>query len=173
MLGVSNRRLGRTRTMCSGRRRGYAARSATSPGREWGVPTHGVHLSCRGAPRRRWSWPKERARWPNRHRASCRQAQAQVPAATGGNGEVSYTTSGLQAGLRFDATGMDSPGCPRTEDREGCGIPTTAAAAHTVTITATDADSKTASSDWPGRAGPDRDPLRRLPGGGGRSAGGW
>ena len=71
----------------------------------------------------------------------------QVPAATGGNGPISYAASGLPAGLRFDATGTDSMGCPGTEPREICGTPTTAGAAQTVTITATDADSNTNTND--------------------------
>ena len=70
-----------------------------------------------------------------------------APAATGGNGAITYVASGLPAGLRFDATGMDMDGCPGTEAREICGTPTTAAAAQTVTITATDADSNTMNSD--------------------------
>ena len=72
----------------------------------------------------------------------------QVPAATGGNGGITYAASGLPAGLRFDATGTDTPGCPGTEPREVCGTPTAATSgAQTVTITATDADSNTMSSD--------------------------
>ena len=72
----------------------------------------------------------------------------QVPPATGGNGDITYAASDLPAGLRFDATGEDSPGCPGTEPREVCGTPTTATSgAQTVTITATDADSNTMSSD--------------------------
>ena len=72
----------------------------------------------------------------------------QVPAATGGNGPITYAASGLPAGLRFDATGSDSTGCPGTEAREVCGIPTTATSgAQTVTITARDADSNTMNTD--------------------------
>ncbi len=70
-----------------------------------------------------------------------------VPAATGGNGTITYAASTLPAGLRFDATGTDMDGCPGTEAREVCGTPTTAAAAQTVTITATDADSNTMNTD--------------------------
>ena len=69
----------------------------------------------------------------------------QVPAATGGNGTISYAASNLPAGLRFDATGTDAPGCPGTEPREVCGTPTTVGAARTVTITATDADGNIAA----------------------------
>ncbi len=70
-----------------------------------------------------------------------------VPTASGGNGAITYAASGLPAGLRFDATGTDMNGCPGTEAREICGTPTTAVAAQTVTITATDADSNTMNSD--------------------------
>ena len=51
----------------------------------------------------------------------------QIRAATGGNGGVTYTASGLPAGLVFDADGSGS--CPGTEPREICGTPQTAAAA--------------------------------------------
>ena len=71
----------------------------------------------------------------------------QVPAATGGNGTIVYTASGLPAGLRFDATGSDTPGCTGAEAREICGTPTTIGAARTVTITARDSDGDTTSSD--------------------------
>ena len=70
-----------------------------------------------------------------------------VPAATDGNGTITYAASNLPDGLVFDATGMDSPGCTGTEAREICGTPTTAAAAATVTITATDADSNAMNTD--------------------------
>ena len=70
-----------------------------------------------------------------------------VPAASGGNGAITYTASNLPDGLVFDATGTDSPGCTGTEAREICGTPTTAGAAQTVTITADDADSNIASGD--------------------------
>ena len=71
----------------------------------------------------------------------------QVPAASGGNGTVTYTASGLPAGLRFDATGADTPGCTGTEPREICGTPTTIGAARTVTITARDSDGDTTATD--------------------------
>ena len=72
----------------------------------------------------------------------------QVPAATGGNGTITYAATGLPAGLRFDATGSDSSGCPGTDAREVCGTPTTpTSGAQTVTITATDADANTMSTD--------------------------
>ena len=73
--------------------------------------------------------------------------QFQVPAASGGNGGITYAASNLPDGLIFDATGTDMNGCPGTEAREVCGTPTTAAAAQTVTITATDADSNTMNTD--------------------------
>ena len=70
-----------------------------------------------------------------------------VPAASGGNGTITYAASNLPDGLIFDATGTDTNGCPGTEAREICGTPTTAAAAQTVTITATDADSNAMNTD--------------------------
>ena len=69
----------------------------------------------------------------------------QVPAATGGNGAITYAVSGLPAGLVFDASGTDTNGCPGTEPREVCGTPT--GSGGTITVTARDADSNTASSD--------------------------
>ena len=69
----------------------------------------------------------------------------QVPAATGGNGAITYAVSGLPAGLVFDASGTDTNGCPGTEPREICGTPT--GSGGTVTVTARDADSNTASTD--------------------------
>ena len=71
----------------------------------------------------------------------------QVPAASGGNGTIVYTASGLPAGLVFDATGTDTNGCPGTEAREICGTPTTAASAATVTIAARDSDGNTMNTD--------------------------
>ena len=54
--------------------------------------------------------------------------------------------SGLPAGLRFDATGTDTPGCPGPEARKVCGTPSAVTSgAQTVTITATDADSNPAT----------------------------
>ena len=70
-----------------------------------------------------------------------------VPAASGGNGAITYDASNLPDGLRFDATGSDSPGCPGNQAREVCGTPTTAAAAATVTITAQDGDANMAAAD--------------------------
>ena len=69
----------------------------------------------------------------------------QVPAATGGNGALTYIASNLPIGLVFDADGTGA--CPGTEPREICGTPTTASGAHPVTITATDEDTNTAASD--------------------------
>ena len=74
-------------------------------------------------------------------------AEFQVPAASGGNGTITYTASGLPAGLRFDATGSDTPGCTGTEAREVCGTPTAIGAARTVTITAHDSDGDRTSGD--------------------------
>ena len=70
-----------------------------------------------------------------------------VPAASGGNGTIAYAASNLPDGLRFDATGSDSPGCPGSQARRVCGTPTTAAAAATVTITAQDGDANMAAAD--------------------------
>ena len=69
----------------------------------------------------------------------------QAPAATGGNGALTYSASNLPAGLVFDADGAGA--CPGAEPREICGTPTAASGAHTVTITAADEDSNTAASD--------------------------
>ena len=75
-------------------------------------------------------------------------AEFQVPAASGGNGTLSYTASGLPAGLVFDASGTDTNGCPGTEPREVCGTPTAATSgAQTVTVTAQDADANRAAGD--------------------------
>ena len=68
-----------------------------------------------------------------------------MPAASGGNGTLSYAASNLPSGLVFDATGTDTPGCAGTEAREVCGTPDAATSgAVTVTITATDLDTNTA-----------------------------
>ena len=70
----------------------------------------------------------------------------QVPAATGGNGALAYTVSGLPAGLVFDADGTGS--CPGTQPREVCGTPTAATGgARTVTVTAQDADANRVAGD--------------------------
>ena len=73
-------------------------------------------------------------------------AEFQVPAASGGNGAVSCTASGLPGSLVFAADGAGS--CPGTEPREVCGTPATAtSAAQTATITAQDADANRAAGD--------------------------
>ena len=69
----------------------------------------------------------------------------QVPAATGGNGAIRYTASGLPPGLRFDATGRD--GCPGTMPRTLCGTPTVMDGDYSVTIHAHDADSNRSLAD--------------------------
>ena len=75
-------------------------------------------------------------------------AEFQAPAATGGNGALSYAVSGLPAGLVFDASGTDTNGCPGTQPREFCGTPTAATSgARTVTVTAQDADANRAAGD--------------------------
>ena len=73
----------------------------------------------------------------------------QIPAATGGNGAISYTASGLPSGLRFDATGTDADGCPGTAPRIVCGTLTDTGSS-TVWFSAADADSnrRTSDSDW-------------------------
>ena len=69
----------------------------------------------------------------------------QVPAASGGNGALTCSVSGLPAGLVFDADGMGSR--PGTQPREFCGTPTTATSGQTVTVTAQDADMNRAAAD--------------------------
>ena len=72
----------------------------------------------------------------------------QMPAATGGNGAITYTVTGLPPGLRFDATGTDADGCPGTTPRTVCGTaPATAGSYYLVRITAEDADSNRSVSD--------------------------
>ena len=72
----------------------------------------------------------------------------QIPAATGGNGAISYEAINLSArpGLKFDATGTDPGGCPGTTPRTVCGTPT-ATGASVVTFSAQDADSNQGPSD--------------------------
>ena len=73
-------------------------------------------------------------------------AEFQAPAATGGNGALSYAVSGLPAGLVFDADGAGT--CPGAEPREFCGTPTTVTSGQqTVTVTAQDADANRAAAD--------------------------
>ena len=67
----------------------------------------------------------------------------QIPAATGGNGALSYTAAGLPDGLV-----LDSDGAGVCQFARGiCGTPTTSGSAATVTITVTDNDDNTADSD--------------------------
>ena len=72
----------------------------------------------------------------------------QVPAASGGNGALSYTVPSLilLSGLKFDVTGTDAGGCPGTTPRVVCGTPTVALAA-TLQFLAQDADSNRLSAD--------------------------
>ncbi len=70
----------------------------------------------------------------------------QVPAASGGNGAISYSAD-LPAGLKFDATGADADGCPGTTPRTVCGTPTVHGYFATAQIYAHDGDSNRASSD--------------------------
>ncbi len=70
----------------------------------------------------------------------------QVPAATGGNGVLSYAESGLPTGLVFDADGTGS--CAGNAPRAVCGTPTaTTTAPVTVTITVRDADGTVGATD--------------------------
>ena len=72
--------------------------------------------------------------------------QFQVPAATGGNGVLSYAESGLPTGLVFDADGTG--GCAGNAPRAVCGTPTaTTTAPVTVTITVRDADGTVGATD--------------------------
>ena len=87
-----------------------------------------------------------RATVPDKHfRAGVAITPFQVPAATGGNGAIRYTASGLPPGLRFDATGRD--GCPGTMPRTLCGTPTVMDGDYSVTIHAHDADSNRSLAD--------------------------
>ncbi len=69
----------------------------------------------------------------------------QIPAASGGNGELSYEVRGLPAGLVFDEDGSGS--CPGNSPRMICGTPRTAAINYSVRVTVNDADSDRARSD--------------------------
>ena len=71
----------------------------------------------------------------------------QLPAASGGNGAISYRARVLPAGLKFDATGADADGCPGTAPRTVCGTPTTTGGVAAIFI-AEDADSHTGGGDW-------------------------
>ena len=72
----------------------------------------------------------------------------QIPAASGGNGALSYTVPTLirLPGLKFDVTGTDADGCPGTTPRVVCGTPTVARAA-TLQFRVQDADSDRDSTD--------------------------
>ena len=72
----------------------------------------------------------------------------QIPAASGGNGALSYAVPGLTllSGLKFDVTGTDADGCPGTTPRVVCGTPTVARAA-TLQFRVQDADSDRDSTD--------------------------
>ena len=88
-------------------------------------------------------------------------APFQLPAATGGNGAIDYafTSSGLPAGLKFDASGADAGGCTAgdfppgtaatwaTAPRTVCGTPTATAPQRLVVVIAHDADSNRTSGD--------------------------
>ena len=69
-------------------------------------------------------------------------AQFQIPAATGGNGAISYIVAGLPDGLVFDADGSGTCGTARSV----CGTPSTNVNV-TVTVTAVDNDDNTADRD--------------------------
>ena len=85
-------------------------------------------------------------------------APFQIPAASGGNGAISYEAAGLLAGLKFDATGADAGGCAAgdfpsgtadswaTAPRTVCGTPT-ATGARSVSVLAHDADSNRSPDD--------------------------
>ena len=81
-------------------------------------------------------------------------APVQLPAASGGNGALSYAVSGGQLfGLKFDATGTDAGGCTAsdfppstapswaTAPRTLCGTPTGAGSSGTAILRVQDADS--------------------------------
>ena len=84
----------------------------------------------------------------------------QIPAATGGNGAITYTaaTNPMPPGLKFDATGTDAGGCTAsdlpvgtaatwaTAPRTICGTPT-GTGSTLVRVQAHDGDSNRASSD--------------------------
>ena len=72
----------------------------------------------------------------------------QIPAASGGNGALSYTVPTLirLPGLKFDVTGTDADGCPGTTPYVVCGTPTVARAA-TLQFRVQDADSDRDSTD--------------------------
>ena len=63
----------------------------------------------------------------------------EVPAATAGNGVLTYEQSGLPDGLVFDADG--SGACAGNVPRRVCGTPTATTTPVAVTITVSDSDS--------------------------------
>ena len=70
----------------------------------------------------------------------------QIPAASYGNGALTYADGGLPAGLTFDADGTGS--CPGNAPRMVCGAPTaTTTAPATATITVSDSDMETGAMD--------------------------
>ena len=80
-------------------------------------------------------------------------APFQIPAASGGNGAITYDlgrradgASSLPSGLKFDATGADADGCPGTAPRTVCGTPTVTGAFPQV-LTAHDADTNRLADD--------------------------
>ena len=87
-------------------------------------------------------------------------APVQLPAASGGNGALSYSVSGGQLfGLKFDATGMDADGCTASDFPPGtapswataprtlCGTPTGAGSSDTAILRVQDADSNRVPAD--------------------------
>ena len=70
----------------------------------------------------------------------------QIPAASYGNGALTYADGGLPAGLAFDADGTGS--CPGNAPRMVCGAPTaTTTAPVAATITVSDSDMETGAMD--------------------------
>ena len=70
----------------------------------------------------------------------------QVPAATGGNGAIRYTATGLPSGLTFDGTGTDADGCPGAAPRTVCGTPTRTGS-RAIYVYAEDTDSNRGDDD--------------------------
>ena len=93
-------------------------------------------------------------------RAGVAIAPVQLPAASGGNGALSYAVSGSQLfGLKFDATGTDAGGCTASDFPPGtisfwataprtlCGTPTGPGSSGTVILSVQDADSNRSPTD--------------------------
>ena len=87
-------------------------------------------------------------------------APVQLPAASGGNGALSYAVSGGRLfGLKFDATGTDADGCTASDFPPGtapfwataprtlCGTPTGAGSSDTAILRVQDADSNRIPTD--------------------------